>query len=71
MTQGRVSIANYFEKFTNLKLDTIVDAAIGNNESITFYDVYRKAPWMDLTIKEVTLRPSPYLRNIFRFGDLF
>ena len=52
-TTDVLTIENYFKSFPNIKLNTRLYVAVGAFKNVKFFDVYRKVPGKDLSIKEV------------------
>ena len=54
-TQSKIFVKNYFQTFSNLAINSHVYAALLDDQSITLFDVYKKAPKMDVTFEEVQI----------------
>ena len=46
-------LEQYFDQFSNLQFNSHVFAAVLNEVHVSFYDIYRKAPGLDISVKEV------------------
>ena len=52
-TLAMQQLDEYFKQFTSLQFNSRVFAALQTDGQISFFDVYRKAPGLDVTVKEV------------------